>query len=199
MIKISPSFSDTDFTSPYTFEEKARIFYDRIIGWQFDIAEKIINGKKRPSGEYEIEPLQHSGFAVLYIVLSYFETIAKYQDGYRGTSKAGKYFKKGVKSIFPNLSTQPQNIIDDLLDTLYKGVRCGLYHSAAITSKVGLTGGTTSAFVYDVSNLRLFINPHKLVAVLKAHLDTYMIQLQNLTNTQLRRKFETRFDFEGSQ
>jgi hypothetical protein len=165
------------------------IFRDRTYGWQLDIADKCING------DLLRQPMEHSGFATLLIVLSYFEMIAKHQTGYLGR-ESKKYFKKGVFSVYPNLLNEPQDIIDDLLDTLYYGARCGLYHNAITNSKIGLTGNTPVSLSFDPTNSRLIINPHRLVPTLKGHLNNFIAQLRDPNNIQLRQKFERRFDTE---
>ena len=51
-----------------------------MIGWKLNIADQIING-----GE-EQPAIKHSGYATLDIVFSYFEMIAKYEDGFAKVS-----------------------------------------------------------------------------------------------------------------
>jgi len=86
-IWLSPSYQDTDFPLPHSLDTKITLFEDRVLGWKLDIADQIINGGQEKSS------IRHSGFAVLDIVFSYFEMIAKYEDGFTGR-KSEEYFKK---------------------------------------------------------------------------------------------------------
>ncbi len=193
---ITPNYQDTDFSRPLTIDEKITIFLDRTYGWQLDIADQCINGKKGVTGE-SVTPIQHSGFAVLHIVLSYFEMVAKYQDGFMTNGKSEYYFKQGVYSVFPQLKTGSSRIVDSLLDTLYFGARCGLYHGGMTDQRVIITSETAFPMVFDLAELRLKINPHFLVPALKTHLEDYGKQLQDPHNSGLRRNFEKRFDFDA--
>ena len=110
---ISPKYTTIDFPSGLTLENKIDIFADRIDGWQIGIAKKII--------QHEI---QHSGFALLQIVFSYFEMMGKYLSGYVGDRESKANFHRGVKATFSEIG--PEGEI--FLNTLYKSVRNGLYH-----------------------------------------------------------------------
>lgn len=191
MVWVSPNYRDTDFFRPLSLDDKITIFTDRISGWQLEIAEKCINGEKDSSGNIVTQLLVGAGFATLSIVLSYFEMIAKYQDGYRNTNRSKQYFKKGVRSVFPILGTYSQAIVNNLLNALYKGARCGLYHNAITNSKILLTGDVSYPLGYDSSTHRLIINPHLLVPALKSHLANYERESRNNTNVQLRQNLFT--------
>jgi len=72
---------------------------------------------------------------------SYFEMIAKYENGYAKTRRSEEHFRLGVYSVFPELRNfqasanvpgvqgNVVSIVDCVLDVLYEGLRCGLYHS----------------------------------------------------------------------
>ncbi len=194
---ITPNYQDTDFSWPLGLEDKITIFLDRTLGWQLDIANQCINGKKTPDGATLRSPIPHSGFAVLNIVLSYFEMIAKYQMGYKGTGKSEYYFKQGVYLVFPHLKTESPEVVDSLLDVLYFGGRCGLYHGGMTDHRIILTGDTDFPMLFDPHESRLKINPRLLVPALIAHLNDYGKKIQDATNSKLRRNFEKRFDFDA--
>lgn len=193
---VSPNFQDTDFPCPLTIQDKINIFLDRTYGWQLDIADQCINGRKGP-GESAIPPINHAGFAVLHIVLSFFEMIAKYHDGFVTNGKSEHYFKLGVYYVFPQLRTESSKIVDSLLNALYFGARCGLYHGGMTDHRIVITGETGFPMVFDHRYSRLKINPHLLVPALKAHLAEFGALLQNPDNIQLRRNFEKRFDYDA--
>lgn len=196
---ITPNYEDTDFTWPLNINSKITIFLDRTYGWQLDIADQCINGRKGPKGAIIAKPIPHSGFAVLHIVLSYFEMIAKYRDGFAKKRKSEDYFKEGVYFVFPQLKKEPRQIADKLLKALYEGGRCGLYHSGMTDPRIILTGGIDRPMDFDEQTSKLMINPHLLVPALKTHLKDYGKQLQNVKNIRLRQNFEKRFNFDVSQ
>jgi len=184
---ISPNYKVANFSWPLNIDAKITMFLDRTRGWQLDIADQCL------------KEIKHSGFAVLSIVFSYFEMIAKYQDGYVQDSKSKQYFKEGVYSVFPDLRRHPMATVDKLLDLLYHGVRCGLFHTGITDPRIMLTGETNAAVIFKRQPPRLIINPHLLVPELKAHFERYERQLRQVSNSVLRKNFEKRFDFDSSQ
>ena len=195
---ITPNYQDTDFPSPLSVEDKITIFLDRTYGWQLDIADKCINGIIDSDGNVISEPIRHSGFAVLHVILSYFEMIAKLQDGFAQKGRSEHYFKEGVLSAFGSIKAYPADLVDDLLRVLYSGARCGLYHGGVTGPHIVITGDLKVPIAFSVQHRRLIINPHRLVPALKAHLEEYGRQLRDPANTQLRENFERRFDFQAA-
>jgi hypothetical protein len=205
---ISPSYQDSDFRYPLGVDDKITIFEDRVLGWKLDIADQVINGKTSTGGSEERQPVPHSGYAALDIVFSYFEMIAKYEDGYVQKRRSEKYFRRGVYSVFPQMRAHqvPANVpgvqgkvvsvIDYVLDLMYDGVRCGLYHSGATNGRVELSAGFRAPLVFDPQNISLGINPHLLVPKLRAHFIDYINRLRDENSSDLRKKFEARFDFD---
>ena len=187
-IWLSPSYQDTDFPIPHSLETKITLFEDRVLGWKLDIADQIINGGQEKSS------IRHSGYATLDIVVSYFEMIAKYEAGFTGR-ESEKYFKQGVYSVFPefkNISPPAQtplspvgnvvSLIDVVLDLMYEGIRCGLYHSGITNGKIFLTGEIETPMAFDLQHQMLIVNPHLLVPKLKAHLQNYVKRLRDTNN-----------------
>lgn len=193
---ISPKYRSTSFKKPLSIDDKITIFVDRTLGWQLDIADKIINGESSPDGRQTASPIQHSGFAVLHIVLSYFEMIAKTEEGYIQPGKSEEHFKRGVLSVFPSLKSPPVPITDDLLKILYSGGRCGLYHGGLTDSRIVLIGDIEAPMGFDTANKKLLINPHRLVPAMKKHFRQFEARLRDPNNIELREKFERRFDYE---
>ena len=205
---ISPSYQDTAFPIPHSIDTKIILFEDRTLGWKLDIADQMINGKKRDDGSEDRPSIQHSGYATLDIVFSYFEMIAKYEDGFAKPRESEKYFKLGVYSVFPEFYHLPApattlspvgnvvSIVDLVLDLMYEGIRCGLYHSGITNGKICVTGGIEHAMALDLEHQMLIVNPHLLVPRLKAHLKEYVSRLRDTNNADLRAKFEARYDFD---
>jgi hypothetical protein len=135
--------------------------------------------------------------------------IAKYEDGYVDKYQSKKYFKRGIFSVFPHLKQYRRNkiiqdshgndraIVDYLLDILYEGVRCGLYHSGGTNGPVMITSGVDYAITLDLQDKFLIINPHLLVPELINHFIAYINNLRDQKNTDLRVKFESRYDFDS--
>jgi hypothetical protein len=144
-----------------------------------------------------LEPIKHSAFAALSIVLSYFEMIARYQNGVTHDRNAGEYFKKGVKSVFPQLNKYPSNNVEKAISYAYKGARCGFYHVGMTAPGIILTRNIDAALAFDSLNRGLAINPHLLVPFLASHFKGYVEQLRDPANTQIRNNFEKRFDYQS--
>ena len=182
MTWISPNFQDVDFPSGMSIDHKIEVFADRVKGWQLDIAQQCIDN------------IRHSGFAVLHIVASYFEMIAKFRDGFAKDGKSKEYFKKGIYSVFPALDQQP-GVSDRLLNKLYEEVRCGLYHGGITGPNIMLTGEYDAAIVFSRDE-KVVINPDKLVPALQQHFQSYIRELRDSRNQSLRGNFEARFSYQ---
>lgn len=205
---ISPSYQDTDFLYPLNIENKITLFEDRILGWKLNIADQVINGQKDFDGSILREPIQHSGFATLDILFSYFELIGKYEAGYTDKYKSEFHFIAGAYSVFPLLKLPTplrvngvqgvvRTITDEVLDLLYEGVRCGIYHAGITNNKVVLVGSAEYPLSFNPQNQILVINPHLLVLALKVHFVGYISRLRDEVNKVLRTNFEKRFDYDN--
>ena len=118
-MQITWNYEDTDFSWPPSFEKKVDIFYHRLpLGWQLHIADLIANGGLPLGDVRSVEPLRHSGFAVLHICLSYFETIGQYEQQNPQTKTSTGYFKAGVRSVLPRLHASHGNAVGELLARL---------------------------------------------------------------------------------
>jgi hypothetical protein len=183
---------------PPTIEEKIRIFYARTLGWQLHIADLLANGGQPLGKSDHIDPVEHSGFAVLHICLSYFETIGHYEHGDPPAAGVkGYFFKEGAKSVLPQLALDyGEEEFKQLLHRLYVGVRCGLYHNSMTKVDVGLGPPSHSGapIAYDPETKALTVNPQLLPQALKEHLEQFRTRLLDARNTDLRKRFRERFD-----
>lgn len=186
---ITPFHKRSDFPEALTLDNKIQIFYERVTGWQLDIADMVINGVKINNGTIIIVQIVGSGYATLDILMSYFEMIAKYRDGSCKIGGARKYFAEGLKMVFPELCKQYPWIPEKM----YYNVRCGLYHHGLTESDIMLLGEGFPPISPTEEGERLIVNPHTLVLELKKHFETYVKQLKDDKN--LRSNFEKRFDW----
>jgi len=198
---VSWKHQHTDFSQPTTFENKVAIFHEKVWGWQLHIAELCLDGGKAHDGSTDLPKIPHSAFAALQIMLSYFEMIAKYENGFIPVNpkqgESAKYFKLGVKSVFPRLVNQNQDEVNSFLETFYEKGRCGLYHIAQTETGILLTGELPEAMRFDTTSKTLIINPHRLPVVLKSHLGDYRVRLLDTNNADLRQKFESRYNYDN--
>jgi len=193
---------DTDITwPPPTIEEKVEIFYERALGWQLHIADLVANGGHPLGTACSVNRLEHSDFAVLQICLSYFETVGHYQgppkppDGKTKKEKEGYFFKEGVRAVFPRLLADCGEAVEGLLDRLYVGARCGLYHNSLTVPGVGVGKPPGDApIAYDPDSRCLAISTKRLTGALKRHLEEFRTQLLDRGNVELRHNFERRFN-----
>jgi len=184
---------------PPTFEKKVEIFYERAAGWQLHIADLIANGGQPLGSPDVLKSLEHSGFAMLHICLSYFETIGHYEclDSSAPDKRNSYFFKQGVRSVLPELAEDFDEVdLEMLLERLYGGVRCGLHHNSMTVAGVGLgpPSPSGSPITYDPETKELAVNPQRLPRALKEHLEQFRARLLEGGNGNLRRSFEKRFD-----
>lgn len=180
VICLSPTYKDTDFSKILSLDDKIAIFEDRVKGWQLNIAKKCAE-------------IPHSGFAVLHIVISYVEAIAKYQAGFVQNRKSRDYFQQGLLEMIPDLKNYSEQDQKEIAKKLYYGVRCGLYHGGMISKGVFITGEINTSVVF-FKEMGLYIHPNRLVDLALVHFDKYVEQLKDLKNSELRKNFEKRFD-----
>ena len=195
-IAISPHFTQHDFELPtIRVEDKIAIFADRVRGWQLDIAERLVRQE------------QHSGYAVLSIVINYFEMIAKYEQGYEGVYGSQEHFVVGAQTVLAALMSNPDfGVGEDTFKTLYTDVRCGIYHSGLTVGNIVLTavarkttlpsGRETEVPVWTShGGSVVYIYPLLLVHWIQRHFSGYVAQLLDPRNDELRQMFERRFDY----
>ncbi len=182
---------------PVTIEEKIEIFYQRALGWQLHIADLLANGGQLLGNSRYVGPLPHSGFAVLHVCMSYFETIGHYEQGKVVPPKGPKhFFAEGVRSVLPQLlADYGEPVFAELVTRLYKGARCGLYHNSMTVPNVGLGQPQGDApLAYDPTARLLAISPERLPRALKAHLEGFRARLLDPKEIELRQNFEYRFN-----
>lgn len=178
-ILISPSHTVDDFNDTWTVDEKIEIFIDRVKGWQLDVAQEMIE-----------KDISNREVALLHLLMSYFEMIAKYRDGYVGKRKSKDYFKRGLREVYPALEPEAEIF----MDSLYSNVRCGLFHVGRTGSNVIIQDAAPGSIGYNSDHDFVMISPSILVEDLQIHFNTYAKELRDPDAVQFRKNFEARFD-----
>ena len=184
-VSLSPNFTNLDFPKSYTewsLEEKIKLFEDQVLGWKLKIADEIIND---PDNRHP-----HAAFAVLSIILNYFEMIGGFLEGCRGETSF-KHFKSGLIYVFPSLKESK-----DVIEILYKEVRCGMYHIGITGKKIILSRNNIASITLIPSNAEKYIsiNPHELTKHLINNFNEYIKSLKNTEDVTTVKNFIKRLN-----
>jgi hypothetical protein len=191
-VKISRKHDASELEGPQAFENKVQVFYEQTFGWQLHIADLLANGGVPYGSEERVSKIEHSGFAVLHICLSYFELIGTILSA-PGVAPS-LAFRAGVDAVIPTV-VPPGNLRKEFMRKLHHGVRCGLYHQGRTRAGVGLgqpEGGDCLAF--DPSTGIIAISPERLPGALITHLRTFCDELLTSASPRLRENFERLFN-----
>lgn len=121
---ISPNYTQEKLNKP-TIDDLVDVLKDRVLNWLFEPAKKLITEKD-------------SHFAVLCILLTYFEGIWTYITGIDSKGKSKKYFNDAFLDVFnsSNLSTE---LLTRVAKILYEDGRCGFFHDGMLRNRIFLT------------------------------------------------------------
>jgi hypothetical protein len=170
--KSYAGITDKDISVPPTFEEKLRIFECSVLGWQLEMAERIVNGKG------DDKRIVDSGYAVLSILVSYPEMIWQFDRGKSSKHKSQRAFREGMQLIFPKEVDLTDKKWEEVLDLVYTSVRCGMYHDARARKNVVLTGDLPAVMSVDLTRKVIQLNPHKLPAQFIRHFHDFVGQIR---------------------
>ena len=191
-MRISWKHDDTYLSGEVPLDKMIDVFEAQMWGWQLHVADLIINGGRNHEDNAEVNPIPHSAFAVLQVCLVYFEAIGKYENGDTGRDSK-RLFLKGLLSVFPGLAQAPFAATQRLVQVLYEGARCGLYHLAMTAPGISVAR-TGSAITFQLEPERVVIDPHVLVTQLKQHFASYIARLRDPSERVLRERFEKCFN-----
>jgi hypothetical protein len=150
---------------------KIDIYEARTEGWFFDIAKQMVEHGMSP-GDY----------IAIMVSLSYLEGVQQFREGSETPKgKAGEWFKKSAKRVFPKQ-------IDDVIDRLWKEMRCGLFHAGFTNGKVHLSHDVAEAIKLEGDFIR--INPKLFLDCVSDDLNNFISELRDQRNTRLRSNFE---------
>jgi len=182
---ISPIHNLEDFPQGLTLDDKIEVFIARVDGWLFGPAKDMIS-----------IGIGYRGVALLVMVISYFEMIAKYEDGFIGERMSGHYFKRELKLVFPEM-TIPDD--EEPISAFYWRIRNGMYHMGMTKPKIILVDpdfGPGSIGYEEITGM-IAVAPDTLVEDLAIHFTHFAELLINQDNNTLRANFERRFDIDN--
>lgn len=185
----------------WTTDYKIEIFLARIDGWHLEVADRCINGWKNPDGAECINAVHRgmvmnhvpdAGWAVLQIVLNYFEVIGRFKVSPNPKKERDFHlFTKGFEDVFPEFKGHDPSIPK----LLWGELRGGLYHSGVKSGRIFLGHTANSeALHFDRTRNLLVIDPHRFVVRLRAHLEQFGQMLKDPSQSAARTTFETAFD-----
>ena len=202
-VYISPRHTLRDWNNSPTLGTKIDIFEARVADWTLAVAQRLVDTDRA------------AGFATLAIVASYFEMIIQYRDGAPGKGASKATFQKGIAWVFPSLSMYGDHAAREIADAVYDEVRNGLYHDGATRSKVRISnsfacplagvmrghpktitlGSSVEIAIPSTQDsvATVDVNPRQFVAALSNHFSSYLAELRDPANDELRANFERRF------
>jgi hypothetical protein len=182
-LSISSKSKRSDFPEKWRdweFEKhKVKLFQEQIQGWTLDVLKEI----KTKVG--------HSDFAMLSVMMSYFENIQKFKDGYDRTGRSEAFFTEGLKWVYPKFKSHKDS--DALAKVIYEQARCGMYHVGLTGTKIVLDCSISSGIGIIKGNIK--ICPSKLMEDIQNNFDKYVKDLKDPSNVTLRANFEKRLKY----
>jgi hypothetical protein len=192
-MRISWKHEHTELNRATALDKKIEIFREKIWGWQLHVADLMINKGRNHEDTADVNDTPHSAFAALQVALSYFEMIARYEAGDCGKDQSRDFFIRGFLSVFPEANNFPYTPTREFLNLFYSGARCGLYH-LSMTAPGVVIGKTGTPIRFTQTPTAIEIDPHELIPAMKRHFLAYIERLKNPAETELRARFENRFD-----
>jgi hypothetical protein len=139
------------------------------------------------------DPLSESAFAILSLCLQYFEMYEQFSSGKDSSIGQSKdFFECGFKKVFPDYGLAARSIA-----SIYKKVRCGMYHTAMPKDRCGLSRDLLVPISDD--NGVILINPSRFVGAIIDHFNQYCMELRVGADNQLQANFETMWDLVAQQ
>jgi len=146
--KISPIHSSHDFQNASDFK-KVDIYFSQLHGWYLDWAKRLNRNDLQ----------EHSGFAVLYLVMGFFES----RGGlFYDEKQPHVLFRKGFILIF-NEEKNALSITDHAIDKLYGKARCGFYHNLAARKGIILKDNINERYPFILKGDNWFFNKYRFV------------------------------------
>lgn len=164
---------DNSFLNPNDIDDKIIIYERQVKDWFLNRASRFLRGDK-------------NGFIVLMICLAYLEGVQQYILGQDSNGRSSEFFRMAMHRIYPNTYT------DDNLNDFYSEARCGLFHNGMVRGKIIISQNFPDALDFpDPDNIQ--VNPRIILKDIKADFSTYLSNLKNIQERQLRNNFNTMF------
>ncbi len=194
----SPRYNEKNAPLPWNRSTRIGIFEDRVKNWTINQARSLLFREHRDAG-----------YAALSVILTYFEMISRYHTGQtedieaflskrKLPSDSGECFKYGLGLLANHIKSWPKGqALEDVAYTMYKALRCGLYHSGMARHGVWIV--TTNPAALRLQNDELIVNPETLVENVSLHFDSYIERLRHPNSSydhKLLDNFEKRFEME---
>lgn len=185
-MKISPEFTDKNWqdlnlsldSSEEKWQKAIEIFKDRIKG-RFLKPVNLIQ-------EYE-----YAGFAVLALDCLLIETLQQFREGVPRTPD------RQSKTYFVNFLTETSfGFTKEQAEMFYEQIRCGILHQAETkgNSKIRITS-SIPLVQYTDDRKALIINRTLFHKQLEQEFESYIKELLNPNNRDLRKNFKKKMDF----
>lgn len=199
---VSPKFLNTKLASGEILD-KIDVFEDQIDGWM------LFHARALCSDQYQFRP--HSGFAVLTLLCPYFEAIEAHYAGRSSSRNSKTFFRRGFLRVFRELGNElakngflpPQPLAEGIADSIYDQLRCGLFHEAVTKNRIVLRQDTAPlGFMLEKGTGGIgciVIDPCRFLNEVDGHFRSYVAELRNPGQTQLRANFEKLFDLRLSR
>lgn len=131
---------------------------------------------------------------MLQIILAYFECHSIFYKGKDSRNHSSEFFKDAFLSVFPNIKDFSEDIVDQIIDVMYKDGRCGLFHIGMTRSRIILSDGKP-VFRIDIDESKnilnvIYIDRYKIVDAVENHLERYVTKLRDPQNIELRNNFK---------
>lgn len=138
------------------------VFEDAIQGWILDYAAKLAELKENAAG-----------MAVMNLVAAYPETIGCYTAGRDSKGELRRFFRDGMRRVFPELADVPDAGLNRVCDDL----RTGLYHGSMLKGRVVLVPDGP-AITYSAEGRVFTINPFAFLTRVQEHFSAYVERLR---------------------
>jgi len=195
---ISAHYTDAKLPAGCPVDDKIDVFEDWMNGWL------LLHAYALSDGAYKLRT--DAGFAILMLTTAYFEPIESYHTGRPSHGQSKEFFRRGFLRVFSDLPAtlreygyaDADRVAEDIADEAYIHLRCGLFHEGGTryklliredTAPLGCMLDRTTGHVGSI-----VIDPGKFLAVVQHHLQTYVGQLRDPSQIDLRHKFEAFFD-----
>lgn len=197
VVSISPFFK-ADKLKSNSIKDKIDVYEDRVWGWLFHPVLQLLKS-------------QHTDFAIIALVLSYFEGHWIWRTGTDSRGHSAEYFKAAFKDVFPasvpNASTQAlypgKDFAEELAQKLYTLGRCGLFHSGMAREGVFyVRRKSEQAFRWaadkDGNIVSMAIFTECFALDVAEHFSRYIKALRQTKNDELRKNFLAAWDLTHS-